>query len=285
MRDLPKSPFQVCGPGLYQPTRETKAKAIQCYLDMVPTVSPTDSTLNTPCLWHSDLHEGNIFVDPRNPTKITSIIDWQSTEIARSRMHARRPCILDQEGAESTGLEHPRKPENMAELSSQEQKDARKVYKEQCLCYLYRMLVAKESSKIRKCLEFRETEAFNLILLARKLLLDGEVPYLAHLLELLESGIAISGLESVVDKLPITFTEEEKRQIKHDIEIVAKGMDVLHDIEDALGDLFPIKGMVRHEHYEDAIVALQQVKEQVVAQYAKSEEDRAAWEKSWLFRN
>jgi hypothetical protein len=34
-----------------------------------------------PILVHPDLHMSNIFVDPKDPTKITSIIDWQSASI------------------------------------------------------------------------------------------------------------------------------------------------------------------------------------------------------------
>lgn len=35
--------------------------------------------ISSPLLLHPDLHKRNIFVDPDDPTKITAIIDWQST--------------------------------------------------------------------------------------------------------------------------------------------------------------------------------------------------------------
>lgn len=35
--------------------------------------------ISAPLLLHPDLHKRNIFVDPEDPTKITAIIDWQST--------------------------------------------------------------------------------------------------------------------------------------------------------------------------------------------------------------
>ncbi|WPG97274.1 Hypothetical protein R9X50_00004800 [Acrodontium crateriforme] len=79
---LPKSPLTLCGPGMYQPTREKKTKAIQCYLDLVDSITPTDEALRRACLWHGDLHAENIFVNPLNPTEVTAIIDWQSTDIA-----------------------------------------------------------------------------------------------------------------------------------------------------------------------------------------------------------
>lgn len=35
--------------------------------------------ISSPLLHHPDLHKRNIFVDPGEPTKITAVIDWQST--------------------------------------------------------------------------------------------------------------------------------------------------------------------------------------------------------------
>lgn len=40
---------------------------------------PRIENISAPLLLHPDLHERNIFVDPEDPTKITSVIDWQST--------------------------------------------------------------------------------------------------------------------------------------------------------------------------------------------------------------
>jgi len=35
-----------------------------------------------PTLWHTDLHMGNIFVSDEDPTKVVSIIDWQSISVS-----------------------------------------------------------------------------------------------------------------------------------------------------------------------------------------------------------
>ncbi|KAI3394042.1 hypothetical protein diail_3307, partial [Diaporthe ilicicola] len=40
---------------------------------------PRIEEISSPILLHPDLHKRNIFVDPDEPTKITAIIDWQST--------------------------------------------------------------------------------------------------------------------------------------------------------------------------------------------------------------
>lgn len=40
---------------------------------------PRIEKVSAPLLLHPDLHKRNIFVDPDNLTKITAVIDWQST--------------------------------------------------------------------------------------------------------------------------------------------------------------------------------------------------------------
>lgn len=42
---------------------------------------PRIEKISSPLLLHPDLHKRNIFVDPEKPTKITAVIDWQSTSL------------------------------------------------------------------------------------------------------------------------------------------------------------------------------------------------------------
>jgi hypothetical protein len=61
------------------------------------------------------------------------------------------------------------------------------------------------------------------------------------------------------------------------------GMQAMEGIRDSLEDLFPEQGCVRSELYEDAIDALSQMKEQVLDEFAKNDEERQMWEKWWPF--
>ncbi|KAH3943357.1 hypothetical protein HBH53_176480 [Parastagonospora nodorum] len=47
-----------------------------------------------PVLWHTDLHMGNIFVSSEDPTKVVSLIDWQSISVSPLVLQARFPEIL-----------------------------------------------------------------------------------------------------------------------------------------------------------------------------------------------
>lgn len=95
---LPPSPLTLRGPGIYQTSREKKQRAIETYLKLLSFLLPKDDSLASAHLWHSDLHGGNIFVDPNDPTKIVELIDWQSTEIAPLYFQARQPQFIDHRG-------------------------------------------------------------------------------------------------------------------------------------------------------------------------------------------
>jgi hypothetical protein len=45
-------------------------------------------------LWHTNLHLGNIFVSPDDPTTIKAIIDWQSSQVTPLFIQARFPDFL-----------------------------------------------------------------------------------------------------------------------------------------------------------------------------------------------
>ena len=78
---------------------------------------PPDPLLCASHIWHNDLHEGNIFVDPANPTEITGIIDWQSTQAAPLFENTIDPGILDYDGPDIESPSEAILPENSNKLS------------------------------------------------------------------------------------------------------------------------------------------------------------------------
>jgi Ser/Thr protein kinase RdoA (MazF antagonist) len=84
-----------CGPKLYQPDREKKLIALAWYRQIVDALTREDTAIINPRLWHDDLHDDNIFVDPDNPQNITGIINWQSCHISPLFNHNPDPAFLD----------------------------------------------------------------------------------------------------------------------------------------------------------------------------------------------
>jgi hypothetical protein len=279
--DLPKSPITLCGPGTYQPTKEKKLKALECYLQLVKHLLPKNQSIGTSHLWHGDLHVANVFVNPSKPTEIVGIIDWQSTELAPLYFQARQPQFLDFEGPQVEGLERPRLPKDIESMEESEQKRRRKLHVDQMLSFMYTTIVKHRMPLLYSAMEFQQTLSFLLLLLPRNMLIDGEASYLAQLVELEAIWETLPGSKGV--PYPFSFSEEERIIIKTDSNGVSEGMAAMRGVQKAIGDLAPQQGLVKTESYDEALDALQQMRDQVIEQYAMNEDEAEIWRKAWPF--
>ncbi|KAJ5036776.1 hypothetical protein NUH16_004655 [Penicillium rubens] len=203
-------------------------------------------------LWHSDLHTENIFVNPERPTEILGIIDWQSTELLPLFEHARQPYFLDYDGPSVEGLEPPTLPENIGELSSAKQLEAKRLY---------------------MTMEFRQTKCFEMLLLAQNLLVDGEALYQASVLDLEKEWPDIPGVQAFGNPpFPVQLSASEIRSLERDVSGAIRGMELLAHIKNSLGELWPEKGVVRHDQYDDTKTLLDQAKAEIHDRLKSSEE-------------
>lgn len=281
MTNLPPSLLTLRGPKIYETSREKKSTAIQWYLDLVPHLIPVDIALKKPCIWHPDLHTENIFVDPSNPTKITSIIDWQSTQVAPMFSQARQPYFLDYEGPQHFSIEEPELPKNFDQLSNAEKRKANTLLIKQGLLAAYRRWHHFKNPDIWSCFVFRQTPQHNLLLVARNLLVDGEATFMARVVELAKTNPDLLGTAG--RKILSSLRPEDLKQIEKDSVDAYEGMNVMQSVLDAMGDIAPRHGVVSHGNYEEVKCALQQLKEQIMEQYAQTEEEKARWEEAWPF--
>ena len=274
----------LCGPGIYQPTWEKKLKALQCYLAIVEYLLPIDQSIQSSCLWHDDLHIENIFVDSKNPTEVIGIIDWHSVKLVPLFEHARQPYFLDYDGPPTFGLERPRLPENLQQFDPAAQKEAKVLFLNQSLSALYKAFLRKQNLRLYRAMAFKETPSFDLLLLARNLLVDGEATYLAQVLELEKTwaelpGVCVRGAAP----FPFRFSNEERAEIEADVSGALHGIEAMCEVQERLGELFPERGIVRNDQYEETRDALRQIKDQVVDMYARDEEEKEIWRKGWPF--
>ncbi|KAI5196877.1 hypothetical protein E4T39_07553 [Aureobasidium subglaciale] len=264
---LPPSPVTLHGPGLYEPTRAKKLSALKIYLKLFKHLLPADRCLRSAHIWHGDLHAGNIFVDPANPTQVTGLIDWQSTELAPLYFQARQPHFIDHEGPTMHGLERPVLPPDFAQLDANGKRRAQALFLQQSLCALYRKIVHQECPKIFECLEFQESTAFALLLLARNILIDGEASYMAQACELETIWETLPGTQGT--DFPLAFSEAEVQKIKADVESATLGIFAMQRIRESLGDLYPEQGYVSPGQHKEAVDALSQARDQVLSELAK----------------
>lgn len=112
IKSFPRLDVMICGPKLYVLTKDKKLSALQASQALLPFILPQQPEHQFGYLWHNDLHDENIFVDPQNPTTITGIIDWQSTQIVPLYDHILEPSFLDYSGPElDNALTRPELPQ------------------------------------------------------------------------------------------------------------------------------------------------------------------------------
>ncbi|KAJ4992998.1 hypothetical protein SVAN01_01350 [Stagonosporopsis vannaccii] len=282
LSELPKSPITLCGPGTYQPTRAKKIKAVRCYLEIIQHLLPEDEATSSSHLWHGDLHVGNIFVDPSEPTKVVGLIDWQSTELSPLYFHARQPHIIDYVGSPINGLARPQPRKDLDRLEPSARQQAEALYLQQSLCSLYNTLTHHQNPKLYAALQFQQTQKYLLLLLARNLLVDGEATYLSQIAELESTWSDFSVDQN--SAYPFAFSGSDRNELEADLQGVMRGMEAMRSIRDSLGELFPEQGIVRAEQYDEALDALGQIKEQVISTFANNSEEEELWEKAWPFK-
>ncbi|MCJ1472449.1 hypothetical protein MMC13_001097 [Lambiella insularis] len=285
MPQLPKSPIMFAGPGTYMASREKKLKALQSYLAIYKYLLPVDRSMTSSHLWHPDLHQENIFVNPEKPSEIVAIIDWQSTELAPLFNQAGEPYFLDYEGPPTHGLEDPKLPENYKELEGVAKKEAMATWLCQVLSVMHRVLLRNKARLLYQSWEYRETTSFELLLLAQRLLIDGEAQYQNSILELESVWSELPGvIAHGSPPYPFSFSPAERKEIKADINGAVEGMRLMECVKHGIGrELFPERGVVMTDRYDKAKNALRQAKEQLLESYAKDDSERKLWEGNWLF--
>lgn len=229
-------------------------RALHCYLDILSQILPKDERISSAHLWHDDLHLGNIFVDPSEPTKVVGLIDWQSTELSPLYFHARQPHFIDYEGPPVNGLERPQPRKDLDRLEISARREAEALYLHQSLCSLYMTLTHHQNPRLYAALQYQATQQYLLLILARNILIDGEVSYLSQLAELESTWSDLSA-----DKLsacPFAFSDNDRDGLEADMEGVIRGMQAMRSIRGSLGELFPEQGIVRTDQYDEALDAL-----------------------------
>lgn len=278
---LPKQIALFCGPKLYRPSKENKITALAWYRQIVDALIPKDTAITRPYLWHNDLHDDNIFVDPHNPEKITGIIDWQSCHISPLFNHNPDPAFLDWDGLEPETLDLTPQPK-LSGLSPEERSATVQEYARQNVFIAWRKLMHAKNPDLYRAVEFRKTAAYGLIFLAHRMFEYGEAHFQSLLVDLKDTWTDLPAVNSDIP-FPFDFSEEDFERIKLDSDGAVAGTDLVAEVKETMGDLWPDKGLIEHERYDDCKAALHELKEQIFEQLAETDEEKAEYERYWPF--
>ncbi|KAL2817336.1 phosphotransferase enzyme family protein [Aspergillus granulosus] len=277
----PKPIALFCGPKLYRPDTEKKITALAWYRQVVDALIPKDTAITRVCLWHSDLHDGNVFVDPQNPEKITGIIDWQSCHISPLFNHNPDPAFLDWDGLEPETLDLVPRPK-LSGLSPEERFAAVHEYTIQNISIGWRKLMHAKNPDLYRVVEFRRTAAHGLIFLAHRMFEYGEAHFQSLLVDLKDTWTGLPAITSDTP-FPFDFSEDKIERIKLDSNGAVAGTELVVEVKERMGDLWPDKGFIEHERYDDCKAVLHEVKGLILEQLAETDEKKAEYERYWPF--
>lgn len=277
----PKQIALFCGPKLYRPDKEKKLTALAWYRQIIDALIPKDAAITNPRLWHNDLHDDNIFVDPHNPEKITGIIDWQSCHISPLFNHNPDPAFLDWDGLEPETLDLAPRP-NLSGLSLQERSAAVREYAVQNVFIGWRKLMNAKNPDLYRVVEFRKTAAYGLIFLAHRMFEYGEAHFQSLLVDLKDTWADLSAATGDIP-FPFEFSEADFQRIKLDSDCAVAGTELVAETKERLGHLWPDKGYIEHERYNECKAALRETKGRILEQFAETDEEKAEFECYWPF--
>ena len=274
----------ICGPGLYSPSPAKRMAAIKAYEKTVDWLIPSDATITAGHLWHNDLHDENILVDPDDVTKITSIIDWRSVDIAPLSDHHPDPAFLAYQTLELEQAEMPNRPD-LTGLSPEESRRITDEYQAKVLFVIWRDLVKRRNPVLQRSISFRNSVAYGLIFTISRIFEYGEAHFWNLLLELRDSWSTLSAVEksSTPIPFPLNLSEEQVEQIQEDYASATNGMRVMEEIKMGMGDMWSEKGVVDPESYQKAIEVLMDYKKALLHNMVQTEKELAEFDRYWPF--
>lgn len=126
----------------------------------------------------------------------------------------------------------------------------------------YKTLLQKQNPRLFRALTFQETPSFQLLLLARNFLVNSGATYLALVMELEETWSELPGVQARgAPHFPFKFSNEERAESEADFWGEMRGTEAMLGVKEKLGDLFPERGVVRIDRYEETRDALRQMRE------------------------
>ncbi|KAF4963036.1 hypothetical protein F66182_18147 [Fusarium sp. NRRL 66182] len=123
-----------------------------------------------------------------------------------------------------------------------------------------------------------------MLLLAQNLFVDGEALYRSYVVDLQKEWESLPEIQARGNPpYPFQFSSDELDVINRDAANAIRGMNLMNDLKTELGDLWPEKGVVRHDQYKDVKKALASAKQRFIGTMDHLDGDRKIRESLWPF--
>ncbi|QMW30713.1 hypothetical protein G4B84_006094, partial [Aspergillus flavus NRRL3357] len=210
------------------------------FITLLPYILPTGEATR-PTLMHHDLHLDNIFVDSADPTKISSIIDWQAVYTAPLFLQARFPSVFDCDDPYPWGAVQPELPDDFDNLSPMEKELARKAHDRLRLKKFYELASRKFNPLLMKAMDAMQDD-------------DDPTSYIFYLVGQSSSD----GLVPLRELLVQIYEKEGRRQGE-------EWAVAFNEYENLRAQLLGKDGWVSNEEYDEAMQIYQSHKDDLEA--------------------
>ncbi|KAL1882573.1 hypothetical protein Plec18167_002989 [Paecilomyces lecythidis] len=190
---------------------EDHVQLLQKFLAVLPHVLPP-AEITRPALLHQDLHADNIFVDKDDPTKISSIIDWQALYAAPLFLQAKFASVVDCDDPYPWGAVQPELPQDFDDLPEPEKALAKEAFHRLRLKKFYELASRKFNPTLIRAMDAirDDNDPTNFIFhIIGHTATDGPIPLRELLIQIFEKWDQITGRNGVKVRCPISFTQEE----------------------------------------------------------------------------
>ncbi|RHZ46471.1 phosphotransferase family protein [Aspergillus thermomutatus] len=235
------------------PTAQEKhVRLLEQFLTLLPHILPPEE-LSRPVLLHHDLHQDNIFVDDADPTKISSIIDWQAVYSAPLFMQARFPSVFNCDDQYPWGAVQPELPKDFDTLSQTEKELAQDELARIRLKKFYEFASRKFNPLLIKAMDVMRNDddpttfIFHIV---GQSSLDGPIPLKELLIQMYEKWDKIAERRGLGIPCPISFLKEEIEESRQQATAWA---DAYKELDTLRTQVMGKDGWVSHEEFEDAM--------------------------------
>ncbi|RHZ48909.1 hypothetical protein CDV55_101627 [Aspergillus turcosus] len=232
--------------------RDKHVRLLEQFLTLLPHILPPGE-LSSPALLHLDLHSDNIFVDDADPTKISSIIDWQAVYSAPLFMQARFPSVFDCDDQYPWGAVQPELPDDFGTLSETEKELARDKFARIRLKKFYELASRKFNPLLAKAMDVMRNDddptTFIFHIVGRSSL-DGPIPLKELLIQMYEKWDQIAAWRGLEIPCPISFSKEEIEESRRQATAWA---DAYTELDTLRTQVVGKDGWVSHEEFEGAM--------------------------------
>jgi hypothetical protein len=218
---------------------------------VLPHILPPQEILR-PVLLHHDLHSDNIFVDSSDPTKISSIIDWQAVYATPLFLQA-FPSIFDCDDPYPWGAVQPKLPKDFDALSQAEKELAEETLVRLRLKKFYELASRKFNQPLVMAMDAMRNDddpttfIFHIVGQSSQ---DGPVPLKELLIQIYEKWDKIMERRGLATPCPISFSKDEIDKSRQQVEAWA---DAYGEFDSLRANIAGKDGWVSHEEYDEAM--------------------------------